>query len=234
MSGGSRRLSIYLYSGTPGSGKSLHISERIQALNRLRVPIICNLQINLQYLKYPELYIYVDLYDLTPSFLIHEYIEYKKAGLIRKEGDIYLILDEAQRKFNCREYNNPDRRAWLDFFSIHRHFLFSCILCCQWDSMLDKQIRCLIEQEVKHRRFWSLGWIGKICEILAMRKLFFRIESYYGLHQVTGKEISLGGKRLYRLYNTHEIIIQDLPKKLLEDLEENCIDINLLEDKEKA
>ena len=202
-------------------------------MNRRRVPIICNLQVNLQYLKYPELYIYVDLYELTPAFCIHQYMQYKQLGMIHKENDICLIIDEAQRKFNCREYNNPDRRSWLDFFSIHRHFLFSVILSCQWDSMLDKQIRCLVEMEVKHRRFWYLGWIGKAAEIILMRKLFFRIESYYGLHQVVYKQISFGGKRLYRLYNTHEIIIQDLPKKLVENLKENCIDIDLLEEKKE-
>lgn len=227
-------MSIYLYSGTPGSGKSLHISERIQALNARRVPIICNLQINLKYLKYPELYIWCDLYDLSPSFLIHEFIEFKKCGAIKHEGDIYLILDEAQRKFNCRDYRDSERRAWLDFFSIHRHFLFNVILSCQWDSMLDKQIRCLIELEVKHRRFWSLGLIGKICEIILMRKIFFRIENYYGLHQVISRDVSFGGKRLYRLYNTHEIIVQDLPRNLIEDLYKNCIDLKTLENKNNA
>lgn len=226
-------MCIYLYSGTPGSGKSLHISERIQALNARRIPIICNLSINLNFLKYPELYIHVDLYELSPAFLIHEFIEFKKVDAVRSEGDIFLILDEAQRKFNCRDYNASDRRAWLDFFSIHRHFFYNIILSCQFDSMLDKQIRGLIEIEVKHRRFWHLGFFGKLFEVLLFRKVFYRIEYYYGLHQRLSATINFGGKRLYRLYNTYEIIIQDLPKKLQENLDANCIDIELLEDKKK-
>ena len=38
---------ILLYSGTPGSGKSLHVAERLYHLLRAGRPVICNFNINL-------------------------------------------------------------------------------------------------------------------------------------------------------------------------------------------
>lgn len=43
---------ISLYSGTPGSGKSLHCAEKILIrLNTLHLPCICNFEINLDMVK---------------------------------------------------------------------------------------------------------------------------------------------------------------------------------------
>ena len=38
---------IFLYSGTPGSGKSLHVAERLYHLLRAGRPTVCNFPINI-------------------------------------------------------------------------------------------------------------------------------------------------------------------------------------------
>lgn len=216
---------IQLYSGTPGSGKSLHTADKIRCLNMRGIPVITNIQINTKYLKKPDLYFYVDLYDITPAFLVGWYVSHKEKFNIKHEGDIFVFIDECQRIFNSRDYNVSGRRAWLDFFSIHRHFYYNIILIAQWDNMIDKQIRALIEIEVKHRRMWFMGKFGKICEILAMRKLFLVIECYYTLHVKLSMYLTIGRKKIYRLYDTHAVFKQDLPKNLKKQLEENNINI---------
>lgn len=214
---------ISLYSGTPGGGKSLHVAEKIKYLNMRRVPILTNVQINTKYLKYPDLFFYIDLYDFSPSFLVSWWVQNKEIYNISREGDVLIIIDECQRIFNSRDYNVSGRRAWLDFFSIHRHFCYNIILVAQWDNMIDKQIRALIEMEVKHRRMWTMGKFGKICEIIAMRKLFIVVECYYNLHIKTGSYITIGRRSLYKLYDTHSVFTQDLPKNLKKELDSKNI-----------
>lgn len=46
---------ITLFSGTPGSGKSLHIAQKILNWTRSgKYYVICNFEINLDLINYPE------------------------------------------------------------------------------------------------------------------------------------------------------------------------------------
>ena len=65
---------ITLYSGTPGSGKSLHVAERIYYRLRSWRPVICNFEINLKNVhkrRYKHLnFTYIDNYDLNPDYFL--------------------------------------------------------------------------------------------------------------------------------------------------------------------
>lgn len=63
---------IFLYSGTPGSGKSLHVAERLYHLLRAGRPTVCNFPINLNRIpkKKRELFCYKSNLEITPEFLI--------------------------------------------------------------------------------------------------------------------------------------------------------------------
>lgn len=58
---------IYLYSGTPGSGKSLHVTRVIYYTLLRNKPVICNFPINTQKVKKPQKYTFVDNLDLNPD-----------------------------------------------------------------------------------------------------------------------------------------------------------------------
>lgn len=47
---------IYLYSGTPGSGKSLHIARVIKNTLMMGKPVIANIPINTSLCKHPEFF----------------------------------------------------------------------------------------------------------------------------------------------------------------------------------
>jgi hypothetical protein len=46
----------------------------------------------------------------------------RRLGRRLKEGEILLLIDEAQLMFNSRKWQNISRQGWLSFFSQHRHY----------------------------------------------------------------------------------------------------------------
>ena len=140
---------IYLYTGTPGSGKSLDAARMIRNQLALKHPVICNFPINKDCVKNPDLFEYRDNDELTPEYLMRYAKKYFKGSRV-KEGAINLVIDECQMLFNARDWSKPNRTEWNKFFQVHRHFGYDILLITQFDSMIDKQVRALVEYEVKH------------------------------------------------------------------------------------
>ena len=64
-------LMIYLYSGTPGSGKSLHTARVIYQSLRVGIPVVANFEINTEKIKRKKSeFVFVENYKLTPEYLI--------------------------------------------------------------------------------------------------------------------------------------------------------------------
>jgi zona occludens toxin (predicted ATPase) len=194
---------IYLYSGTPGSGKSLHVARVIYYTLMRGLPVICNFQINTNYVKHKELFQYVDNTDLNPTMLMDYSREYF-AGKAVKEGQITLVIDEAQMLFNARSWDKADRDGWNKFFQIHRHFGYDIILVAQFDRMIDRQIRSLIEYEQIHRKVSNFGAKGKLlCALMLAPNLFVSVKVWYPMKERVDSEFFRASKRYYRLYDTY-------------------------------
>lgn len=157
---------IYCYTGTPGSGKSLHSMERIVVGLRNGQNVITNFPVDLERLKKhykPNKktgwgkFIYKDNNKLTVRFLIDFAKRYHKHGI---EKQTLLIIDEAQVKFDSRDFRDKDRKAFNIFFAQHRKLGYSCILITQSLRFLDRRIRECVEYEVKHRVANNFG-LGK-------------------------------------------------------------------------
>ena len=134
---------IWLYSGTPGSGKSLHATKVAVQQLRFGRNVIANFILNLKDVKgIKGDFLYVPDEDITVSFLYEYALAFHKKG---KEAQTYLIIDEAGRLFNPRDFGAPNRRDWCKFFSLHRHLGFNVILVSQNDRLIDRQIRYQIE-----------------------------------------------------------------------------------------
>ena len=122
---------ISLYSGTPGSGKSLHVASRIYHGLRYGRKTICNFEINLKYVhkkKYNKLpFIFIDNEDLKPDKLIYLSSQHFANKQRIKEDDILLVIDECQLLFNSREWQKGNRKEWLSFFSQHRKYVYNHI-----------------------------------------------------------------------------------------------------------
>lgn len=197
---------IYLYSGTPGSGKSYHamvdILHKLRRKSRNRV--IANFAV-----KVPDSaanrFEYWDDNDISVARLCQYAADHHARGV---EGQCLLVIDEAECIFNSRDWNGrgiihsalkrkPDSRMdWIKFFSQHRKFGYNVILISQSDKMIDKQIRALIEYDVKHVKmrngffFWLP--LGFLC-----------VEKWYGQNMKLGTQVIWYHKRIAERYDSY-------------------------------
>ena len=140
---------VFTYTGTPGSGKSLHCAEKILFYLKHGKHVICNFPINEDLIrpkKNKKNFLYLPDEILTPHYLF----EFAKAfHKEKKEDQTILFIDESQRLFPIdRVYER--RKEWEQFFQLHRHYGFSIILVTQNMSYINKGIRIQTEYEVKH------------------------------------------------------------------------------------
>lgn len=196
---------ITLYSGTPGSGKSLHVAERLYWACKLGRPCICNFDIAISKIRgrKKKLFSYVDNTELTPQYLIEYANDYWSSRGRVKEDSILLVIDECQILFNSRDWGQKGRADWLSFFTMHRHLGYNIILVAQFDRMLDRQIRCLIEYEYIHRKVSNFGWKGKIVAAFALGNLFVAVKTWYPLKEKVGSQFFRAKKVYYGLYDTY-------------------------------
>lgn len=194
---------IYLYSGTPGSGKSLHTARVIYYSLKRGFPVIANFEINTDKIRGKKAdFVMRDNDLLTPDFLI-EYARNYWNGKTVKEGTLLLVIDECQLMFNAREWNVKGRAEWLSFFTQHRKFGYDIILVAQFDRMIDRQIRALIEYEQIHRKVSNFGIKGKALSLCAGGHLFVSVKVWYPMKEKVGSEFFKAHKRYYSLYDTY-------------------------------
>lgn len=213
---------IYLYTGTPGSGKSYHATAdvyyKLKRKNKKFIDrVITNYWLDIE----DERFCYLDNAEITVEYLIQFAVEKHKRGI---EGQTLLVLDEAQIIFNSRTWNTgsggnnkmgaSDRMQWIKFFSQHRKFGFNIILVCQNDRMLDRQIRVMTEYEVAHLK------VNNYFKIIPLT-VFLAITRWYGQKMKLQAEPILYRNRIAKLYDSYKFF-------------ENEDVIQLSEEKEKA
>lgn len=198
---------IYLYSGTPGSGKSYHavavIARKLGRRDRNRV--IANFPLTGK--KITSRFEYWDNSEICISRLMQYAREHHRLGV---EGQTLVVIDEAQCIFNSRDWNGkgvlhsalkrqPDSRMdWIKFFSQHRKFGYNVILIAQSDKMLDKQIRSLIEYDVKHIKM-NNGFF------FFLPTSFLAVEKWYGQRMKLGQEVIWYHKRVAAMYDSYAL-----------------------------
>lgn len=206
---------INLFSGTPGSGKSYHMARFIYSnIKYQNCVIIANFDINLSSIKHPRgQFYYVTNDKITPQFLADfakNYIsEQRGKGKNVKEGQIILIIDEAQLLFNAREWSKAGRNDWNAFFTQHRHLKYDIYFVAQFDRMLDRYIRCLIEYEYIHRKVNNYGKFGKFLSILCGGNFFAIVKRWYPMKENVDHEFCRGCKKYYKIYDTEIIFNAD-------------------------
>lgn len=193
---------IFLYSGTPGSGKSLHTASQLYWRLHSGKPVIANFDFRSDCCGKNTNFLYIDNMNLTPERLINFSKNWFSCHSF-KEGAITLVIDEAQILFNSREWNKAGRSDWLAFFSQHRKYGYDVILIAQFDKMLDNQIRSLLEYEYVHRKVSNFGIFGKAFSLFAGGKLFVCVKVWYPMKEKTGSEFFCARKKYYKLYDSY-------------------------------
>lgn len=206
---------IYMYNGTPGSGKSLHMAEDILHYLNSRKDrlVIANFEIDLSYVKHPERYHFIDNSELLlPDKIYRLVAEYQLEHDI-KERSCVLFIDECQILFNARSWNADGRSDWNKFFTLHRKLGFDIYLICQFDEMLDKQVRHLVEYQIVHRKLSNFGLGGLFLKLLTFGDVFIAVEYWYGIKEKTSQHFFKARKKYYRLYDTYNMFDFAIPEK---------------------
>lgn len=169
-------------------------------------PCIGNFEINYDNIRGRKKgeYTYILNDDLCPNDLINyskKVFENRKI----KEDYILLVLDECQLIFNARDWNVKGRQEWLSFFTQHRHFGYNIILVAQFDRMIDRQVRSLIEYEYIHRKVANYGTMGFLVSALSFGKLFICVQMWYPLRTKIGSNFFRCRKSLYSLYDSYNM-----------------------------
>ena len=216
---------IYLYSGTPGAGKSLHMAKDIiERLEKGR-DVIGNFPINQDIFYRKKIkfsfkkgsrgfslvkvkkrgmgrFTYIENGKISVRWLVDYAKKNHKRG---KENQTLLCIDECQCKFNPREFQRKDRLPWNNFFSQHRKLGYNIILVTQTDRLLDRQIKAILEYEVKHRKINNYG----IACLLPI-KTFIAIEYWYGVRERVGSDFFVYKKRYGSFYDSFAIFDYDV------------------------
>lgn len=176
---------IELYSGTPGSGKSFHAAKRIIKRMERGGGLICNFPVAIPKGTRPRKTLrlsYWDNSEITPQRLTAYASKYHELGV---EGQTLLVVDECQIIWNSRDTLKESRKDWIKFFTQHRKLGYNILMIAQNDRMIDRQIRALIETEVKHRKLNNYGFGGMVLTLLTFGMTWFiAIDFWYGGNKV--------------------------------------------------
>lgn len=210
---------ITLYSGTPGSYKSYHAVCDILNWLKSNRNVITNFPVDYARVGVSPkgIYKFCKNTEITPKMLLSFHRENHKLSY---KPQTLIVIDEASTFFNPREFGRSDRMEWINFFANHRHFNFEVILITQSDKMLDKQIRGLIEYEIKHR---ALARANLIMWLLSkvFKGLFITVEIWYpckmritsNLHRFRKKKADCYDTMALFIDNPYTEALEEQPKK---------------------
>lgn len=210
---------IRFYSGTPGSGKSLHAAADIYEWLRSGKNVIANFAVRDDLVK-PKgkkkplgHFIYYKNVDLMneesdpvsclTGFALNFHSKDKDGRMM--EGQTLLVIDEAGIVFNSRDWHSKYRPAWLEFFAQHRKYGYEIIMVAQSERQIDRQIRANFEYEYTHKRVGNFKRLGKLLELGGVRKMFCYVVRWYGIKGQDGRVAAKffhAEKKYCRLYNT--------------------------------
>lgn len=205
---------LLAYTGTPGSGKSFHAVNDIWTRVKYGHNVITNIPMSFpkpmfhKNVSRETIYSFRETYEITPQYLIEYSENLRKAKQWSRvpEEYIWLVIDEAQLIFNCRNWNDKDRKAWVQFFTLHRKLGYHIVLITQMAKMLDNQIRGLLEYEVIHRKFSNFGIKGTLLSLaLLSPTLFACVRVWSAMNERIDCEILRYNRRIAKMYDTSRL-----------------------------
>lgn len=199
-------MTIAMYTGTTGSGKSAHAASVIRFELMVGRPVVANFEINKGLVKHPELFHYVPNEELSAERIeqiARDYWSAPDAPTFREDG-LTLILDEAQLLFNSRCWQQKGRNRYLQFLSQSRKAGYFVILVTQNSRMIDNQFRMLVDYEVNHRKLGQMGLIGELLDLLTFHRLMCRVKSNYQCNEHIGTSFAIARRKDWELYDSYK------------------------------
>lgn len=174
-------MSISLYSGTPGSYKSYHAVSDVLKWLGTRRNVIANFPIKYDDYFKPNKRKNLGDFQFLPNteLTINYLLNYAKTHHApNTKAQTLIVIDEASILFNARQFDSKNRMEWVNFFANHRHFNFDVILIAQNDRMLDRQIRGLLEYDIKHRALKNMNLAMSLASFI-FQGIFHCVEYWY-------------------------------------------------------
>lgn len=199
---------ISLYTGRPGSGKSLNAVRTIRRFLKVyKSDVIANFEVNANE-GWEGNFTYMPNSGFTAGNLVDFAVHYWSSHDFKEDGFL-VVVDEAQLLFNSRNWQDADRMQFLELLSQHRKYGMKIIMIAQADIMIDKQFRSLVEVEVNHRKISSFGFGGLVMRYAAFGEIFYAYEKYYGTNVKIGSEVFRYKKSLGEMYNSYTTFRQN-------------------------
>jgi len=200
-------VSIDVFTGVPGSSKSLHAARLVRyALDRKYPrPVIANFPLSPRAkVMHPEEFHFIANEDMTAGKIIDFADDYwSEHPDSFREDYILLVIDEAQLLFNSRRWSDRARMSYLEFLSQSRKYGIRVVLIAQSAKMIDNQFRMLIEREYNHRRITSMGPVGALLALPFRGRLFLVVRYLYQSNERLGMELLTASKADMRMYDSY-------------------------------
>lgn len=224
---------ISFYSGTPGSGKSLQMAQKVEFwLRTLKKNVIGNVQINREYVLKGKLnggkFYFLENEKMTTDFFYKYALKFHSLGV---ESQTLIVIDEAQFKFSptaCKLQGelpilvfNDDGSPKLDKKgeqittpnkSYRQDWLefFSCHRHLGFDVIMISQFDKLIDAQV--RCLFEYNYIHRKANNFATFgklltilgfKVFVQVEYWYGCRQKTASKMFVYKKKYSKIYDSY-------------------------------
>ena len=220
---------IELYSGTPGSGKSLHTAHEISQWLQSGKNVISTMDIDtdlcflnpfqkwfvnhfkrkpkhIKRNRKADNFYYIPIEEVTPDYLYAFAAKYHVFG---KEHQTVVFLDEcvsifsptalAEDKDGIKKWN-----AWDNFFRKHRHIGFDVVLIPQSKRLIQRKVLEYCEFEVKHYNRKNQGFLGWFFSLFVGGSLFSWSRSWRGTGNKPFEQGFFTYKPIYGLmYNSY-------------------------------
>ena len=202
-------MSIHVYTGTPGSGKSLHAASdiRFELTRKYPRPVIANFPLADTAPLTDEqrsYYTYLPNEDMSADGIQRLADDFwRDGGRAFREDYITLVIDECQLLFNSRLWSQSSRMSYLEFLSQSRKYGVKVILIAQATKMIDNQFRMLIEIEHNHRRIGSMGPVGALLSVPFGGRSFLVVRYLYQCNERLGMELFRGSRRDLLMYDSY-------------------------------
>lgn len=105
--------------------------------------------------------------------------------------------------FNSRDWSAKDRQSWNSFFQIHRHFGYHVCLITQYDRLIDRQLRALVENQYIHRKISNYGILGKVFSAFFGGGLFISVQVWYPVHEKIGSNLFVYRRKYGLMYDSY-------------------------------
>lgn len=209
---------ISLYTGTPGSGKSYHATERIDINLKLGVNVIANYKIHTNRSHKGD-FVYLDNSCFTVRFLIEYAMQHHELEK-PKEHQTMIVIDEAAILFPKKDYDKREFQLWMTFFRLHRQLGYDVILITQNHKDVNGDVLGLVEYNFKHRLLTSFGLKGWLL-VAIFRKKFISVKYWYVIDEKCDSYLFNIRRRITRLYDTFGMAkrLHEDVMKMIENLE---------------